>query len=160
MATNTSVVCRQGYGAARYYASLPGTNDALTFMFLQAGHEDDDILRDYDYLSQVLTVAQNKECTATNYVRKTITSGATVTLDNTNNRVDVGLPSVTWAALGAMTGTNAQQQVAALLVCYQANVSSGTDATLQVLTKHYYPFVADGSDRIVPFPSGFYRAAG
>lgn len=160
MATNTSVVCRQGYGALRYYATLPASNDALVLLFLQAGHQDDDVLRDYDYVSQLLNGSGNKECTAPNYNRKTITSGATITPDNTNNRVDVMLPQQTWTALGAMTGTNAQQQLAALIVGYQANVSTGTDSTLQVMTKHYYPFVADGSDRIVPFPSGFYRAAG
>jgi len=160
VATNTTVVCRQGLGAARYYATLPAANDALVLMFLQAGHQDDDILRDYDFVSQVLGNAANKECTALNYVRKQITSAATLTADNTNNRVDVGLPTTTWTALGAMSGTGSQQQIAALLVCYQANVSTGSDATLAPLTKHYYPFVADGSDRIVPFPAGFYRAAG
>jgi len=160
LATNTSVVCRQGLGAARYYSTLPAANDALVMVFLRSGHQDDDTLRDYDYLSQLLNGSGNKECSAANYVRKQITSGASITPDNTNNRVDVGLPTTTWTSLGAMTGTNAQQEQAALLVCYQANVSTGTDSTLQVLTKHYYPFVADGSDRIVPFPSGFYRAAG
>lgn len=160
MATNTTVVCRQGLGATRYYSTLPGTNDALVLLFLQAGHQDDDILRDYDFVSQLLANAANKECTAANYVRKQITSAATITPDNTNNRVDVMLPTQTWTSLGAMTGTNSQQQMAALVVAYQANVSTGSDSTLQILTKHYYPFVADGSDRIVPFPAGFYRAAG
>jgi hypothetical protein len=160
MATNTTVVCRQGLGAVRYYATLPGTNDALVLLFLRSGHQDDDVLRDYDYVSQLLNGSGNVECSAANYVRKQITSAATITPDNSNNRVDVMLPTQTWTSLGAMTGTNAQQQQAALLVCYQANVSTGTDSTLQVLTKHYYPFIADGSDRIVPFPAGFYRAAG
>lgn len=160
MATNTTVVCRQGLGATRYYASLPGANDALVLLFLRSGHQDDDVLRDYDFVSQLLNGAGNVECSAPNYVRKQITSAATITPDNANNRVDVMLPTQTWTALGAMTGTNNQQQQAALLVCYQANVSTGSDSTLQVLTKHYYPFIADGSDRIVPFPAGFYRAAG
>lgn len=159
MATNGSVVCRQGYGAGRYYAGLPNTSDAIVLVILQGGHQDDDILRDYDYLSQVLANTANKECTAANYVRKQITSGATITPDNANNRVDVGLPTQTWTALGSMTGANSQQQIAAILVCYQANTSTGTDATLQVLTKHYYPFVADGSDRQVTI-TNFYRAAG
>lgn len=159
MATNTTVVCRQGLGTTRYYASLPGTNDAIVLILLQDGHQDDDILRDYDYVSQVLANAANKECTAANYVRKSITSGATISPDNTNNRVDVALPTQTWSSLGVISGTNAQQQIRAVLVCYQANVSSGTDSTLQVLSKHYYPFVADGSDRQVTIPN-FYRAAG
>lgn len=159
MATNGSVVCRQGLGTVRYYATLPQTNDAIVLVILQAGHQDDDILRDYDYLSQVLANTANKECTAANYVRKPITSGATITPDNANNRVDVALPTQTWTQLGAMSGSNSQQQIAAILVCYQANTSTGTDSTLQVLSKHYYPFVADGSDRQVTIPN-FYRAAG
>lgn len=159
MATNGSVVCRQGYGAGRFYAGLPNTNDAIVLVILQAGHQDDDILRDYDYLSQLLANASNHECTAPNYVRKQITSGATINFDNTNNRVDVGLPTQTWTTLGAMTGSNSQQQIAGVLVCYQADTTTGTDATLQVLTKHYYPFVADGSDRQVTI-TNFYRAAG
>jgi hypothetical protein len=159
MATNTSVVCRQGLGTTRYYAGLPGTNDAIVLVMLQSGHQDDDVLRDYDYVAQVLGNSANKECTAANYARKQITSGATVTFDNVNNRVDVGLPTQTWVSLGAMTGTNSRQEIAAILVCYQANVSSGTDSTLQVLSKHYYPFLADGSNRQVTI-SAFYRAAG
>lgn len=160
MATTGSVVCASGYGAVRYYSTLPAANDALVLIFLQAtGQQDDDTLRDYTTIAQVLA-GGNKECTATNYVRKTITSGATVTPDNTNNRVDVTLPSTTWSALGSMTGTNAQQAVNALLVAYQPDTTSGSDSTLLLLTKHYYPFVCDGSDRIVPFPNGFYRAAG
>lgn len=160
MATTGSVVCRQGYGATRYYATLPGSSDAIVLIFLQAsGLQDDDVLRDYDTVAQVLA-GGNKECNAANYVRKQITSGATITLDNTNNRVDVGLPTTTWTALGAMTGANSQQNIAKLLVCYQPNTSTGTDSTLLVLSAHYYPFIADGSDRIVPFPNGYYRAAG
>lgn len=159
MATTGSVVCRQGYGTTRYYATLPGTSDAIVLVLLQDGHQDDDVLRDYDYLSQVLANTANKECTAANYVRKSITSGATITVDNVNNRVDVGLPTQTWSTLGAISGSNSQQQIRAVLVCYQANTSTGTDATLQVLSKHYYPFVADGSNRQVTI-SNFYRAAG
>ena len=159
MATTGTVVCRQGLGTVRYYATLPGTSDAIVLILLQTGHQDDDVLRDYDYVSQVLANTANKECTAAGYARKPITSGATITPDNVNNRVDISLPTQTWTALGAMTGTNSQQQIAAVLVCYQANTASGTDSTLQVLSKHFYPFVADGSDRQVTI-ANFYRAAG
>lgn len=160
MATNGNFVCRSGLGQARYYASLPGASDALILLFLQpVSQQDDDVLRDYDTVAAVLG-GGNKECTAPGYVRKSITSGTTSTPDNTNNRVDVDVPDTTWTALGAMTGTNSKQDQAAVLICYQPNTSTGSDSTLLVLSKHYYPFVADGSDRIVPFPNGFYRAAG
>lgn len=159
MATTGTVVCRQGYGAARYYASLPGTNDALVFILLQSGHQDDDVLRDYDFVSQLLAGSGNLECTALNYARKSITSGSAITLDNTNNRVDVGLPTQTYTQLGAISGSNSQQQIRAVLVCYQANTLSGTDSTLQVLSKHYFPFVADGTTRQITI-ADFYRAAG
>lgn len=159
MATTGSVVCRQGLGTVRYYAGLLAANDAIVLIMLQAGHEDDSTLRDHDTVSQVLAVTANKEPTTANYTRKTIASGATVTADDVNNRIDVALPTQTWASLGAMTGTNSQQQIAAVLVCYQPNTTTGTDSTLLVLSKHYYPFVADGSDRQVTIPD-FYRAAG
>lgn len=160
MATTGNVVCRSGLGQARYYASLPATNDALVVIILQpVGQQDDDVLRDYDTVSQVLN-GGNTECTAVNYARQTITSGATAVPDNTNNRVDVDLPNVTFPALGSMTGTKAGQPQSAVLICYQANTTTGTDSTLLVLSKHLYQFMADGSDRIVPFPNGFYRAAG
>lgn len=161
MATTGNVVCREGYGAARYYATLPAASDAIQLIILQAGHQDDDLLRDYSTVAALLAGSStNKRCTAPNYVDKQITSGTTVTPDNTNNRVDVDLPDTTWTALGAMTGTNSKQDQAAVLICYQPNTSTGSDSTLLILSKHYYPFVADGSDRIVPFPNGFYRAAG
>lgn len=160
MATDGNIVCSGGLGQARYYSTLPGTSDALILIFLRpTSQQDDDVLRDYTSVASLLS-GGNLECTAANYVRKSITSGATITPDNTNNRVDVDLPDTTWTALGSMTGTNAKQDQSALLIAYQANTSTGTDATLVPLTKHNYPFVADGSDRQVPFPNGFYRAAG
>ena len=160
MATTASVVCRSGYGAARYYAGLPAANDALILRFWQpVNQQDDDVFRDHETIAALIS-AGNTQCTAPGYIAKQITSGVNLSIDNTNNRVDVYPPNTTWTALGAMSGANSRQEISALTISYQPSVSSGTTSTELLLTKHYFPFIADGSDRTVPFPSGFYRAAG
>lgn len=157
MAITGNVVCRSGYGAVRYYTSLPATNDALVIVLLKlAGLQDDDVIRDHATLAPLLA-ASNDECDATGYVRKTVTSGTTITPDDTNNLVDCDLPDQTWTALGTF-GT--PQSIGAFLVCYDPDTTTGDDSQLLVLTKHYYTKILDGSNMLLPLPNGFFRSAG
>lgn len=162
MATNGSFICMAGLGRHRYYVSLPAANDALVLAFLQpTGQQDDDALRDnLTFAALFATSTGNKECTAPGYARQLITSGTSETPDYVNNRVDSTVPTRLFPGLGAMTGTNAKQDQAALLLGYQPDTTSGSDATIQLIGKAYYPFVADGTDRQVTFPSNLLRAAG
>src|SRR5436189_6450719 len=87
-------------GKIAYYAGLPAANDALIVVLLKsAGLEADDTLNNYDDLAALLAAA-NDEADATNYARKTVAAGVTVTVDDVNNRVDMDFADQTWAALG------------------------------------------------------------
>lgn len=143
-------------GRIAYYASLPATNDALVLLLLKsAGLEADDTLNNYDDLAALLAAA-NDEADATNYARKTVTSSITVTVDDTNNRVDIDMPDPTWTALGG--GSN--NTIGKLLVCYDPDTTGGTDSTIVPLTYHDCTLTTDGTDvTVVVAAAGFARAA-
>jgi hypothetical protein len=84
--------------------------------------------------------------------RKTVTAAnITLTVDDTNNRLDVDMADITWTAA---TGN----AISALIVCY--NPTAGADSTLIPLTKHDFVVTPDGSDITAQInTAGFYRAA-
>jgi hypothetical protein len=111
-------------GKIAYYAELPATNDALILVLLKsAGLEADDTLNNHDNLS-VLLAAANDECDFTGYARRTLT-GVTVTVDDTNNRVDIDA-----ADPAAYTNTGASQAAGKAVVCYDLDTTVGTDTSL------------------------------
>ena len=135
-------------GKVKYYAELPGTNDALIVIPLESsGLEADATLKDYDTVSALLAGTTNEQATAG---RKTITS-VTVTLDDTNDRLDLDFADQTWTAL---TGN----AIGALLVAYDPDTTGGTDADLIPLTKHDWAITPDGSD-VTATVNVFFRAS-
>ena len=143
-------------GEVKKYAKLDGgANDALiVVLIVSTGLEADATLRDHDDLAALLT-ATNDECTATNYARKVI-STATITVDDTNNRVDIDIADQTWTALGGATNNT----LGKLLVCYDPDTTAGTDSTIVPLTFHDFSVTTDGSDVTAQIATaGFYRAA-
>lgn len=126
-------------GRLAYYASLPAANDALILILLEAtGLEADSVLRDYDDVAAILAAATNEQTTGG---RKTVTA-VTVTVDDTNDRVNLDFADQTWTAL---TGNG----IAALLIAYDPDTTGGTDSTLVPLTKHDLAITPDGSDLVV-----------
>jgi hypothetical protein len=114
--------------------------------------EADDTVRDHDELNALLGAAGNTEATFTNYARKTGLT-ATITVDDTNDRVDVDLPDQTWSSAG--NGSN--ETMTDLIVAYE---ESGSDAGRVPLTLHDFVVTTDGSNLTVQFnASGFFRAA-
>ena len=135
-------------GKVKYYAELPGTNDALIVIPLESsGLEADATLKDYDTVSALLAGTTNEQTTAG---RKTITS-VTVTPDDTNDRLDLDFADQTWTAL---TGN----AIGALLVAYDPDITGGTDADLIPLTKHDWAITPDGSD-VTATVNVFFRAS-
>jgi hypothetical protein len=114
------------------------------------GLEGDSVLRDHDTLSALLA-ASNDEATATNYTRKSLTT-ATVTVDDTNNRLDVDIPDQVWTSLGGTTNNT----IGKLLVCYDPDTTTGTDTTVVPLTAHDLNFTTDGTT--ITVQGGFFRA--
>ncbi len=135
-------------GKVKYYAELPAANDALIVIPLESsGIEADSTLKDYDDVAALLAGTTNEQTTAG---RKTITS-VTVTVDDTNDRVDIDFADQTWTAL---TGN----AIGALLVAYDPDTTTGTDSTLVPLTKHDFAITPDGSD-VTATVANFYRAS-
>ncbi|WP_354643874.1 hypothetical protein [Kitasatospora camelliae] len=130
-----------------YYASLPAANDALIAVPIEtSGIVSDATMRDYDDLSTLLAGASNEQTTMG---RKTLAS-VTVTVDDTNDRVAVDCADITWTAA---TGN----AISAIVICYDPDTTTGTDADLIPLTKHDFTITPDGSD-VTATISDFFRA--
>jgi len=123
-----------------HWYTLPAANDAIIIVpLLAAGLEADDTLNNYDDLAALLAAA-NDEATAGGWNRKSLTAGVTVTVDDTNNRVDVDIPDQTWTAVAAGNNTGK------LLSCYDPDTTTGTDSTVVPLTYHDFAVTTDGTD--------------
>ena len=107
---------------------------------------------DRDDLAAMLAEAGTTEAVFTNYARKTGLTG-TITVDDTNDRVDVDIPDQTWTA----AGNGANDTLTKLVVAYE---NAAADATRVPLTHHDFAVTTDGSDLTAQFnAAGFYRAA-
>jgi hypothetical protein len=141
-------------GRAAYYATLPATNDALVLVLFKTVLDADSALVDRTTLAAI-TAASNVEADFTNYARKTLTS-VTVTVDNTNDRVDVDIADQTWTAAGGTTNNT----LAKLIIGYDPDTTGGTDSDIIPLTHHDFVTTTDGSDLLAQIAtSGFYRAS-
>lgn len=110
--------------------------------------DTDDAMRDTDTITALLATGAN-EATDASYARKTGLTG-TITVDDTNNRVDVDIPDQTWTALAGSAITDA-------VVFYQ---ESAADTGRIPLTLHDFAVTPDGSDvQIIFNAAGFGRAA-
>lgn len=129
-------------------AALPDTNDALVMVPLEAtGLVTDATMRDYDTLADLLAGASNEQTTVG---RKTLAS-VTVTVNDTSDRVDVDAADVTWTAPSG-------NPVGAVVICYDPDTTTGTDADLIPLTKHDLSWTPDGNDFALTV-SDFFRAS-
>lgn len=99
-----------------------------------------------------LLAASNTEADFTNYARKTGLTG-TITVDNTNDRVDVDIDDQTWTSAGGASNNTLTK----LIVAYQ---ESAADSGRIPLTHHDFALTTDGSDITAQVnASGFFRAA-
>lgn len=107
-------------GKFAYYAGLPAANDALIWVVF-SGTETDDNIRDADTLTAIIALAVD-EATFTGYARVTA-SGVSVTVDDTNNRVDVDAADPSWSPTTA-------QAITRIGLFYDPDTTTGTDADL------------------------------
>lgn len=149
-----NVVSNQMKGRAAYYCGLPAANDALVLVLLKSGGlEADATLVDYDDLAALLA-ASNDEADATNYVRKTISASVTVTIDDTNDRVDIDVPDQTFTTLGGATNN----AIGKAVFTYDGDTTSGTDANITPVSFHDAVFNTDGTTVVVQIdPVGIIR---
>lgn len=131
-----NLVFNRALGMIAYYASLPAANDALIMVPLESsGLETDAVLRDKDDLAAVVAGTTNEQTTVG---RKTLAS-VTVTVDDTNDRVALDAADVTWTS---PTGN----PIGAVVICYDPDTTTGTDADLIPLTKHDVSWTPDGNN--------------
>lgn len=124
-------------GMIKYYAGLPGASDALIVVPIETtGIEADATLKDHDTLLALLAGTSNEQTTLG---RKTVTTSVVITVDDTNDWVDIDAPDQTWTAT---SGT----AVSALVWCYDDATGSGTDVNIIPISKHDFVFTPDGTD--------------
>jgi hypothetical protein len=138
-------------GEVKNYCKLAAANDALIVVLVEtAGIEADATLKDYDDLAALIAGTSNEQ---TNQARKAISASVTITVDDTNDRVDIDVPDQVYTAL-------AGNQISAVLFCYDGDTTAGTDAAITPLTKHDAAITPDGSTVTVQIAAaGFFRAA-
>lgn len=128
------------------------TNSALILVPIEtSGLEADATLIDADTLAALLAGTTNEQTTMG---RKTLTDADLAALpapDDTNDRYEVSLPTVTWTAA---TG-NAISKIA---VCYDPDTTAGTDANIIPLTMFDFVQTPSGGD-IQMTGGAFFRAA-
>lgn len=132
----------------------PSTSALIVIALASTGLEAQATLEDADTFTAVVAGATN-EATGTGWNRKTLTDSDLASLpapDDTSNFYEVDLPDQTWTAVA-----DAADDVGALVVCYDDNTGSGTDANLVPLTHHTFVIQPDGSD-ITAQISGWFRA--
>lgn len=137
-------------GKIKRFAELPETADALLFVLIETtGIEADSTLKDYDDLSALLAGTSNEQI---NQGRKSVTS-ATITVDDTNDRVDIDIADQTYTALSG-------NAVGKILICYDNDTAAGTDVNIVPLTAHAVTLTPDGNDvNVVINAAGFFRAS-
>lgn len=107
-------------GRIAHYGSLPAANDALVWV-LFTGTETDANIRDADTLAAIIALATD-EATFTGYARVNAT-GVTVTVDDTNDRVDIDANDPSWSPTTA-------QALTRIGLFYDPDTTLGTDADL------------------------------
>lgn len=143
-------------GSWRYYLGLPAANDGLVILLLKsAGLVSDDVLDDYVDIATLLA-GTSDEADFTGYSRKTLTSGITITQDNTNNRVDADIADLTWTAAGGPLNN----ALSKLIVAYDNDISAGTDSNLLPVAHFDFVTTTDGTDLLAEInAAGLLRAA-
>lgn len=123
-------------------------------------NEAESTLVDHDTVASMLTTggspSPNVEADFTNYARKTGITG-TVTVDDSNDRVDVSIPDQTFTSAGGATNNTLTK----VIVAYdETGGSPMVDGTVIPMTHHDFAVTTDGNDLIADVGvDGIYRAS-
>lgn len=115
-------------------------NSAIILVPIEAsGLEADSVLIDVDTLTALVAGTTNEQTTMG---RKTLTDSDLAAFpapDDTNDRMDVSLPTTTWTAASG-------NAIAKIAVCYDGDTTSGTDANIIPLTMFDFAQTPNGTD--------------
>lgn len=103
-------------------------------------NESESTLLDRADVAAILAEAGNTEADFTNYARKTGITGV-ITVDNTNDRVDVDFPDQTFSSAGGASNNTLTK-----LVTYYED--SASDAGRVPMSHHDFAATTDGNDLI------------
>jgi hypothetical protein len=129
----------------------PSTSALIVVPLETSGLEAQSVLEDKDDLAAVLAGTTNEQTTMG---RKSLTDTDLAALpapNDTDNSYELDLPDITWTA--ATGGA-----ISALLICYDADTGTGTDANIIPLTYHDFVVTPDTTD-IVATTTKFFDAA-
>lgn len=130
-------------------------NSAIVIVAINAGAVTDATMKDVDTLAALLALGGLSEATNVGYARKVLTDADLATTpapDDTNDRNERALPTQEWASVAAGTGWTD------LVVCYDPDTTSGTDANIVPLT--LFDFVQTPSGTAIQMTGGTYYRAG
>jgi hypothetical protein len=129
----------------------PSTSALIVIPLETSGLEAQSVLEDVDTVSALIAGTTNEQTTMG---RKTLTDVELAALpapDDSGNKYSLDLPDVTWTAA---TGN----AISALVVAYDDNTGTGTDANIIPLTYHDFIVTPSGTD-IVATTAEFFRAS-
>jgi hypothetical protein len=129
----------------------PANSRIIVVPIETTGLEADATIRDHNDLSALLAGTSNEQTTMG---RKTVAAAdITVTVDDTNERLDIDIADIIWTAA---TGN----AISALVFCYDPDNTVGTDADLIPLLKADFVVTPDGSDiQATINAAGLFRAS-
>lgn len=111
------------------YFDLPDASDQISFVLLKGTIQADDTLNNHLTLASVL--GANSVADFTNYAPIDVTSGITVTQNDTTNLQTVDVIDLTWfSAGGPVSGNNT---VTKCLACYKPTSLATTAQTIPLL---------------------------
>ncbi len=117
------------------FAEIVRDGANIQICVIDAGATTDATFRDHDFLSNVLGAATER--TTNGWARKAISNASvTLTVDDTNDRVDLDIADQTWTAVSSGAATD--------LVF--AEDLGGADTADRPLSLHDFPITPDGSD--------------
>ena len=133
-------------------------NAVLVVILLSAANlEAQTVLQDKVSFADLVS-GTTRESTNTGYSRKTLT-GASIgpfSPDQVNDRYQITLPNQTWTAVQ----NDGSGGIGALVIGYDSDSTSGTDAGILPLTHHTFAVTPDGADITAQVgTSGIYQAS-
>lgn len=124
------------------YLDQVGVGNArlIAVLVKASGLESDNTLKDHATLASILA-GTTDECDFTNYQRKVI-SVVTNTVDNANDWFNSDTADLIWSSAGGAANNN----IGAVIFCFDLDITSGTDANIIPLYKMDYTETTTGSD--------------
>lgn len=136
-------------------------NSALVIVLLKTAQADA-TLQDYDTLGAILSAGggtANVEANFTNYARKVLTNTelSAPTVDDAGNQQYSDAPDQTYVSAGGAVNN----ALVKMVICYDADTTTGTDANLIPLVALDFVSTTDGTDILASFSAeGFFVAIG